>query len=93
VVLSRARLPGGATRSVFAAIYAALITDGNDVQAAATESIEDATDVASRLHGTARVDLLHDAVTSFDVVARWGLAVCMAAVPSRRRAPPSGCQL
>jgi hypothetical protein len=28
----------------------------------------------------ARVDLLHDAVTSFDVAARWGLAVCMATV-------------
>lgn len=60
--------------SVFAAIYAALITDGNDVPAAAKESIEDATDVASRLHGTARVDLLHDAVTSFDAATRWGLA-------------------
>jgi hypothetical protein len=35
---------------------------------------------ASSLHGAARVDLLHDAVTSFDVAARWGLAVCVAAV-------------
>jgi EmrB/QacA subfamily drug resistance transporter len=66
--------------SVFAAIYAARVTDDGRVPAAAQESIEDATDVASRLHGAARVDLLHDAVTSFDVAARWGLAVCMAAV-------------
>jgi hypothetical protein len=40
----------------------------------------DATDVASRLHGPARVDLLQNALTSFDVAARWGLAVCMVAV-------------
>jgi MFS family permease len=66
--------------SVFAAIYAARVTDDSRVPAAAKESIEDATDVASRLHGAARVDLLNDAVTSFDVAARWGLAVCMAAV-------------
>jgi hypothetical protein len=50
------------------------------VPAVAKESIEDATDVASRLHGAARIDLLHDAATSFDVAARWGLAVCMATV-------------
>ena len=80
-----ARQVGGAlgvaiVGSVFAAIYAALITDEGDVPAAAKESIEAATDVASRLHGAARVDLLDDAVTSFDVAARWGLAVCMAAV-------------
>jgi predicted MFS family arabinose efflux permease len=80
-----ARQVGGAlgvaiVGSVFAAIYAALITDGNDVPAAAKESIQDATDVTSRLHGAARADLLHDAVASFDVAARWGLAVCMAAV-------------
>ena len=80
-----ARQVGGAlgvaiVGSVFAAIYADLITDGNDVPAAAKESIQDTTDVASRLHGVARVDLLHDAVTSFDVAARWGLAVCMACV-------------
>ena len=66
--------------SVFAAIYAAQVADDSRVPAAAKESIEDATDVATRLHGAARVDLLHDAVTSFDVAARWGLAVCMAAV-------------
>jgi hypothetical protein len=28
----------------------------------------------------ARSDLLNDAVASFDVAARWGLAVCMAAL-------------
>jgi EmrB/QacA subfamily drug resistance transporter len=66
--------------SVFAVIYAAKVADGSGVPAAAEESIEDATDVASRLQGAARVDLLHDAVTSFDVAARWGLAVCMAVV-------------
>jgi hypothetical protein len=66
--------------SVFAAIYAAEVTDDSRVPAAATESIEEATDVANRLHGAARVDLLNDAVTSFDVAARWGLAVCMAVV-------------
>ena len=66
--------------SVFAAIYAARVTDDGQAPAAAKESIEAATDVASRLHGAARVDLLDDAVTSFDVAARWGLAVCMAAV-------------
>jgi MFS family permease len=64
--------------SVFAAIYAALIADGDRVPAAAEESIEGATDVASRLDVAARVDLLDDAVSSFDVAARWGLAVCMA---------------
>jgi EmrB/QacA subfamily drug resistance transporter len=79
-----ARQVGGAlgvaiVGSVFAAIYAAKIADGG-VPAAAEESIEDTTDVASRLHGAARVDLLHDAVTSFDVAARWGLGVCMAVV-------------
>jgi MFS transporter, DHA2 family, multidrug resistance protein len=66
--------------SVFAVIYAAKVADGSGVPAAAEESIEDATDVASRLQGAARVDLLHEAVTSFDVAARWGLAVCMAVV-------------
>jgi EmrB/QacA subfamily drug resistance transporter len=66
--------------SVFAAIYAAQVADDSRVPAAAKESIEGATGVASRLHGAARVDLLNDAVTSFDVAARWGLAVCMAAV-------------
>jgi EmrB/QacA subfamily drug resistance transporter len=80
-----ARQVGGAlgvaiVGSVFAAIYAARVTDDSDAPAEAKESIEDAADVASRLHGAARVDLLHDAVTSFDVAARWGLAVCMAAV-------------
>ncbi len=79
-----ARQVGGAlgvaiVGSVFAAIYAAKIGDGG-VPAAAKESIEGTTDVASRLHGAARVDLLQDAVTSFDVAARWGLAVCLAVV-------------
>jgi MFS family permease len=64
--------------SVFAAIYAAQIANDDRVPAAAKESIEEATDVASGLRGAARVDLLDDAVTSFDVAARWGLAVCMA---------------
>jgi Major Facilitator Superfamily len=80
-----ARQVGGAlgvaiVGSVFAAIYAAQVADDSRVPAAAKESIQDATGVASRLHGAARVDLLHDAVTSFDVAARWGIAVCMAAV-------------
>jgi len=80
-----ARQVGGAlgvaiVGSVFAAIYAARVADDGRVPAAAQESIEGATGVASRLHGAARVDLLNDAVTSFDVAARWGLAVCMAAV-------------
>jgi MFS family permease len=79
-----ARQVGGAlgvaiVGSVFAAIYAAQVAD-DSVPAAAKESIEDTTDVASGLHGAARVDLLHDAVTSFDVAARWGLVVCMAVV-------------
>jgi EmrB/QacA subfamily drug resistance transporter len=80
-----ARQVGGAlgvaiVGSVFAAIYAAQVADDSRVPAAAKESIEDATDVASSLHGGARIDLLHDSVTSFDVAARWGLAVCMVAV-------------
>jgi predicted MFS family arabinose efflux permease len=80
-----ARQVGGAlgvaiVGSVFAAIYSARVTGDRGVPAAAEESIEEATDIASRLQGAARVDLLHDAVTSFDVAARWGLAVCMAAV-------------
>jgi MFS family permease len=80
-----ARQVGGAlgvaiVGSVFAAVYAAEVADHGRVPAAAQESIEDTTDVASRLHGAARVDLLNDAVTSFDVAARWGLAVCMAVV-------------
>jgi EmrB/QacA subfamily drug resistance transporter len=79
-----ARQVGGAlgvaiVGSVFAAVYAAEIrADG--VPAAATESIESATDTANRLQGTARADLLADAVASFDVAARWGLAVCMAVI-------------
>jgi MFS family permease len=64
--------------SIFAAIYAAGVAGDNRVPAGAKESIEDATDIASRLHGMARLDLLDDAVSSFDVAARWGLAVCMA---------------
>jgi len=66
--------------SVFAAIYAAEITSHDGVPAAAEESIQDATDVAHSLHGAARVDLLGHAVTSFDVAARWGFAVCIAVV-------------
>jgi MFS transporter, DHA2 family, multidrug resistance protein len=78
-----ARQVGGAlgvaiVGSVFAAIYATLVTDEAHVPTAAKESIEDATDVANRLGGAARVDLLDDAIASFDVAARWGLAVCMA---------------
>jgi predicted MFS family arabinose efflux permease len=65
--------------SVFAAIYAAEITQ-DDVPAAAQESIQHATDVAGTLTGTARADLLSDAVASFDVAARWGFAVCLAVV-------------
>ena len=80
-----ARQVGGAlgvaiVGSVFAAIFAARISDESGVPAAAKESIEDATDVASRLDGAARANLLHEAVSSFDVATRWGLAVCMAAV-------------
>jgi Na+/melibiose symporter-like transporter len=78
-----ARQVGGAlgvaiVGSVFAAVYAAEISEDSRVPAVATESIEDATEVANRLHGAAGVDLLNDAVASFDVAARWGLAVCMA---------------
>jgi MFS transporter, DHA2 family, multidrug resistance protein len=80
-----ARQVGGAlgvaiVGSVFAAIYAAQVTSDGRVPAAAQESIQDATDIATRLHGAARVDLLHHAVTSFDTAARWGIAVCMATV-------------
>jgi MFS family permease len=66
--------------SVFASVYAARLSQYSDVPAAAKESIEDATDIANSLHGAARVDVLHDALASFDVAARWGLAVCMAAM-------------
>jgi EmrB/QacA subfamily drug resistance transporter len=80
-----ARQVGGAlgvaiVGSVFAAIYAAQVTKDGSVSAEAKESIQHATDIARGLHGAARADLLHDAVTSFDVAARWGLAVCMSAV-------------
>ena len=80
-----ARQVGGAlgvaiVGSVFAAIFAARIADESGVPAAAKELIEDATEVTSRLHGAARADLLHDAVTSFDVAAHCGLAVCTAAL-------------
>jgi EmrB/QacA subfamily drug resistance transporter len=76
-----ARQVGGAlgvaiVGSVFAAVYAAQVSADSRVPAAAQESIEDATEVASHLEGAARVDLLHDAVTSFDVATRSGLAVC-----------------
>jgi EmrB/QacA subfamily drug resistance transporter len=78
-----ARQVGGAlgvaiVGTVFAAVYAAEVISAGRVPALAKESIEDATDVASRLEGSARVDLLNDAVASFDVAARWGLAVCIA---------------
>jgi EmrB/QacA subfamily drug resistance transporter len=78
-----ARQTGGAlgvaiVGSVFAAIYAAQISDDTPARAEAKESIEDATDLANSLHGASRVDLIEDAVRSFDVAARWGLAVCMA---------------
>jgi EmrB/QacA subfamily drug resistance transporter len=80
-----ARQVGGAlgvaiVGSVFAAVYAAEISEDSRVPAVATESIEDATDVANRLHGAARADLVNDAIAGFDVAARWGLAVCMAAL-------------
>ena len=78
-----ARQVGGAlgvaiVGSVFAAVYAAEISQDSSVPAAASESIEQATDAANSLHGAARADLLDAAVASFDVAARWGLAVCMA---------------
>jgi EmrB/QacA subfamily drug resistance transporter len=60
--------------SVFAAIYAARLPEGNPV---AKESIEDARDVADTLGGAAGTGLIEEAVASFDVAARWGLAVCM----------------
>ena len=80
-----ARQVGGAlgvavVGSVFAAIYAAQVTKGGGVPAAAKESIEGATHVANGLSGAARVELLDDALAAFDVAARWGLAVCMAAL-------------
>ena len=78
-----ARQVGGAlgvaiVGSVFAAVYAAEVRRRQPRPAAAKESIEDATETAGRLQGTARIELLDDAVASFDVAARWGLAVCMA---------------
>src|SRR5262245_25206247 len=80
-----ARQVGGAlgvaiVGSVFASVYAARLSRYSDVPAAAKESIEEATDIANSLHGGARIDLLHDALASFDAAARWGLAVCMAAL-------------
>ena len=80
-----ARQVGGAlgvaiVGSVFAAVYAAEVSDDRGVPDAATESIEEATDVASRLPGAARVDLLNDAIAGFDVAARWGLAICLAVI-------------
>ena len=61
-----ARQVGGAlgvaiVGSVFAAIYAGQVTQGGGVPAPAKESIEGATQVASSLHGAARVELLDDA--------------------------------
>ena len=58
-----ARQVGGAlgvaiVGSVFAAVYAAEISEDSRVPAVATESIEDATDAANSLHGAARADLL-----------------------------------
>jgi EmrB/QacA subfamily drug resistance transporter len=66
--------------SVFAAIYAAEIANDSGVPAAAEESIQHTTDVANSLTGAARADLLGDAVSSFDVAARYGFAVCMAVI-------------
>jgi EmrB/QacA subfamily drug resistance transporter len=78
-----ARQVGGAlgvaiVGTVFAAIYAAEIISAGRVPAVAKESIEDATDAAGRLSGSAGAELLNDAVASFDIAARWGLGVCMA---------------
>jgi EmrB/QacA subfamily drug resistance transporter len=78
-----ARQVGGAlgvaiVGTVFAAIYAAEVISAGRVPTVAKESIEDATEAASRLEGMARTDLLNDAVASFDVAARWGLVVCAA---------------
>jgi EmrB/QacA subfamily drug resistance transporter len=78
-----ARQVGGAlgvaiVGSVFAAIYAAQITADSSAPVAAEESIEEATDIAGRLQGAARAELLGDAIAAFDVAARWGLAACMA---------------
>ena len=77
-----ARQVGGAlgvaiVGSVFAVVYAAEISEDSRAPAIARESIEDTTDVADRLGGAARAELLNDAVASFDVAARWGLAVCL----------------
>jgi hypothetical protein len=65
---------------VFAAIYAAEVISAGRVPTVAKESIQDATEAASKLEGMARTDLLNDAVASFDLAARWGLAVCLAAL-------------
>ena len=80
-----ARQVGGAlgvaiVGSVFAGVYAAELSDDRGVPAAAEESIEQATDVASRLGGAAGVDLLDEAVAAFDVAARWGLGICLGVV-------------
>jgi EmrB/QacA subfamily drug resistance transporter len=80
-----ARQVGGAlgvanVGSVFAAVYAGQVTQDGGVPAAADESIEAATRIASGLHGAARAQLLDDALAAFDVAARWGLTVCMAAL-------------
>ena len=78
-----ARQVGGAlgvaiVGSVFAVVYAAEISENSGAPKVASESIEETMDVADRLGGVARTELLNDAVASFDVAARWGLAVCMA---------------
>ena len=77
-----ARQVGGAlgvaiVGSVFAVVYAKEISQDSRAPALARESIEDTTDVADRLSGAARAELLKDAVASFDVAARWGLGVCL----------------
>ncbi len=77
-----ARQVGGAlgvaiVGSVFAVVYAKEISEDSRAPALARESIEDTTDVADRLSGAARAELLNDAVASFDVAARWGLGVCL----------------
>ncbi|MET0770198.1 MAG: MFS transporter [Solirubrobacteraceae bacterium] len=80
-----ARQVGGAlgvaiVGSVFAVVYSAQISEDSRAPAAAEESIQATTDVANRLGGAARAALLDDAIASFDVAARWGLAVCMLAL-------------
>ena len=91
-----ARQVGGAlgvaiVGSVFGAIYAAEIADDGRVPAAAAESIEEATDVANRLHGAARAD----SWTPPSRASTWRPAGALPSVwrssSSRRPARPSAC--